>query len=272
MPRVAVVGNLSRDQVDGGPPRPGGCAFFAVEALRRLGCAGQIATRHGHADDAIFEPALAAVEQPVTLLPADTTSGFALDYVGEDRTMTVTEIGSVWQPADAAALEPAVEWVHVAPLLRSDFPAETLAELADGRQVSFDGQGLVRVPEIGPLVFDADYDPAVLANITVLKLAEDEARVIAAPHAFDSTTAFGLGVPEVLLTLGSRGSIVYADGAETAVPAARPVLGVQTTGAGDVFMVSYIVARSDGADPVTAAASASRIVAEMLEDRRRTQT
>ena len=272
MPRVAVVGNLSRDRVDGGSPRPGGCAFFAVEALRRVGRAGQIATRHAHADDAIFVPALAAVEQPVTLLPAETTSGFALDYVGEEREMTVTEIGSVWQPADAAALEPSVEWVHVAPLLRSDFPAETLAELANGRQVSFDGQGLVRVPELGPLVFDADYDPAMLANITVLKLAEDEARVIAAPVAFDRNTAFGLGVPEVLLTLGSRGSVVYADGIETAVPAARPVLGVQTTGAGDVFMVSYIVARSDGADPVTAATSASRIVAEMLEDRRQTQT
>ena len=233
---------------------------------------GQIATRHGHADDAIFEPALAAVEQPLTLLPAETTSGFALDYVGEERTMTVTEIGPVWQPADAAALEPSVEWVHVAPLLRSDFPAETLAEFARGRQVSFDGQGLVRVPAVGPLVFDADYDPAVLAHLTVLKLAEDEARVVASRGSFDRDVAFGLGVPEVLLTLGSRGSIVYAGGVETAVPAARPVLGVQTTGAGDVFMVSYIVARSDGADPVAAAASASRIVAEMLEDRRQTQT
>ncbi len=272
MPRVAVVGNLSRDQVDGGAPRPGGCAFFAVEALRRLGRAGQIATRHARADDAIFEPALAVVEQAVTLLPAGTTSGFALDYLGEERTITVTEIGSVWQPPDAEALEQSVEWVHVAPLLRSDFPAETLAELAKGRKVSFDGQGLVRVSKLGPLAVDAEYDPAVLANITVLKLAEDEARVVAAPHAFDGAVAFGLGVPEVLLTLGSRGSIVYADGIETAVPAARPVLGVQTTGAGDVFMVSYIVARSDGADPVAAAASASRIVAEMLEDRRQTQT
>ena len=272
MPRVAVVGNLSRDRVDGGPPRPGGCAFFAVEALRRVGRSGQIATRHAQADSAIFEPALAAVQQPLTLLPADTTSGFALDYVGEDRAMTVTEIGPVWQPSDAEALERTVEWVHVAPLLRSDFPADALAALADGRKVSFDGQGLVRVPRLGPLIEDGDYDHAVLSHITVLKLAEDEARVIAPGGSFDADAAFGLGVPEVLLTLGSRGSIVYADGTATAVPAARPVLGVQTTGAGDVFMVSYIVARSDGAEPVAAAASASRIVAEMLEDRLQTQT
>jgi len=272
VPRVAVVGNLSRDRVDGGPPRPGGCAFFAVDALQRIGRAGQIATRYGHDDTAIFDPALAEVELPITLLSAETTSGFGLDYIGDDRTMTVTEIGPIWQPADADALEPSVEWVHVAPLLRSDFPAETLAALASGRKVSFDGQGLVRVPHLGPMVEDSDYDPAVLTHVTVLKLAEEEARVIATPRSFDAESAFGLGVPEVLLTLGSRGSIVYANGVETAVPAARPVLGVQTTGAGDVFMVSYIVARSDGADPVPAAERASRIVAEMLEDRRQEQT
>ena len=147
-----------------------------------------------------------------------------------------------------------------------------IAVSSDGRKVSFDGQGLVRVPRLGPLIEDGDYDHAVLSHITVLKLAEDEARVIAPGGSFDADAAFGLGVPEVLLTLGSRGSIVYADGTATAVPAARPVLGVQTTGAGDVFMVSYIVARSDGAEPVAAAASASRIVADMLEDRLQTQT
>ncbi len=272
MPRVAVVGNLSRDRVDGGTPRPGGGVFFAAEALRRLDHVGQIATRHAPADAAIFDPVLARMAQPVTLLPAQSTSGFALDYVGEERKLTVTEIGQVWRPEDAAMLEPSVGWVHVAALLRSDFPAETVAELANGRNVSMDGQGLVRSPTLGQLVLDDGYDPALLANVSILKLAEDEARVIAPRGSFDSKAAFDLGVPEILVTLGSRGTVVYANGVETAVSAARPAHGVQTTGAGDVFMVSYIIARSDGDDPVTAAASASRIVAEMLEDRRQTQT
>jgi sugar/nucleoside kinase (ribokinase family) len=47
------------------------------------------------------------------------------------------------------------------------------------------------------------------------------------------------------------------------------VLGVQTTGAGDAFMVAYAVARVDGNGPVAAARLASRLVAEMLEERRR---
>jgi sugar/nucleoside kinase (ribokinase family) len=267
--RVAVAGNFARDRVDGGPPTPGGCPFFAAEALRRLGRDGQIISRYAPVDAALFEPRLAALGHPVTLLAAERTSGFALDYVGEKRTMTVTAAGSTWRPEDASALEADIEWVHVAPILRSDFPADTLAALAGGRTLSLDGQGLVRAAELGPLTLDANYDPAILASVTILKLAEEEANVVAG-GAFDRASATELGIPEVLLTLGSHGAVVFWGDKETLVPASPPVLDVQTTGAGDVFMVAYVVARSEGNDPVESATSASRLVAEILEDRKRT--
>ena len=94
--------------------------------------------------------------------------------------------------------------MHAAPLLRSDFPAETLAALARGRHLSLDGQGLVRSPETGPLRLDADFDPAMLEHVQILKLAEEEAEVIGAIDR--------LGVPEVLVTFGPRGSCVYYEG------------------------------------------------------------
>jgi len=267
VPRVAVVGNLARDVVDRGAPTPGGCPFFAAEAFRRLGEDGQIVTRFAEVDRGLFGPALDALDAPVTLLPAGATSGFSLDYEGEERHMGVTGIGETWQPADAAALDAGVRWVHVGPLLRSDFPADALAALADGRQLSLDGQGLVRTPRLGPLTTDADFDPAVLTSITALKLSEEEARTVAG-GPFDRETAASLAVPEVLLTLGSHGAVLFASGTDTFVPAAWPVLGVQTTGAGDVFMVGYATARTDGAGPVEAARRASRLVAEMLEERK----
>jgi len=253
--RVAVVGNAARDVVDCGAPTAGGCPSFAAEAFRRLGRDGQIITRFAPADAGLFE-ALAGI----TALPAATTSGFAIDYVGgEEREMAVTAIGETWRPEDAAALAPDVEWVHVAPLLRSDFPAGTLAALAAGRRLSLDAQGLVRRPRLGRLEADAAYDPAVLEHVTALKLSEEEARIVDPGR---------VGVPEVVLTLGSRGAIVLAGGHRTEVEA-QAVEGIQTTGAGDVFMVAYAVARVDGLDPVAAARSASRLVAEVLSERRR---
>jgi sugar/nucleoside kinase (ribokinase family) len=268
VPEVAVVGNLSRDVVDGGPPTPGGCPFFAADAFRRLHREGQIVTRFRDGDAGLFRPALDALGAPVTLLPGAATSGFSLDYDGEEREMGVTAIGERWQPQDAGALAPDVRWVHVAPLLRSDFPAGTLEALAHGRRLSLDGQGLVRLPALGRMAEDAAYDPAILEHVTTLKLSEEEARIVAG-GPFDAAAAARLRVAEVLLTLGSHGAIVFASGQETFVPAAWPVLGVQTTGAGDTFMVGYAIARVDGVDPVAAARAASRLVAEVLEQRRR---
>jgi len=268
MPRVAVVGNLARDVVNHGAPSPGGCPFFAAEAFARLDEEGQILTRFAERDRDLFEPALRALEAPVTLLPAETTSGFSLDYEGEERAMGVTAVGERWKAADADALAPDIVWVHVAPLLRSDFPAETLTALASGRHLTLDGQGLVRSPEVGPLTTDPDFDPAVLDSVTTLKLSEEEARIVAR-GPFDNASAAVLGVPEVLLTLGSHGAVLFANGTDTFVPAAWPVLGVQTTGAGDAFMVAYATSRADGHDALTAARNASRLVAEMLDERKR---
>jgi sugar/nucleoside kinase (ribokinase family) len=268
--RLAVIGNVSRDRVDGGPPSPGGCPTFAALALRMLGREGQILTRYADADRALFDDYLAGLGVPVTALRATTTSAFALDYRGDSRTMRVAAIGDTWRPSDIEQLEPTVEWVHVAPLLRSDFPQETLAALAaSGRRVSFDGQGLVRVPRTGEMAVDGDFDPALLPPLSVLKLAEDEAEIIAGGR-FEARHAALLGVPEILLTLGSKGAILYLHGGNDAIPVTGPVSDVQTTGAGDVFMVAYIAGRSDGEEPEAAAHLAAATVARMLEERKRT--
>jgi sugar/nucleoside kinase (ribokinase family) len=266
MSLVAVVGNLARDRIDGGPPRPGGCPFFAALALEMLGRKGQILTRCAPADRALFDADLRALTIPVTVLPSERTSGFDHDYDGETRMTRVTSIGDPWARAHSAHLDPAVGWVHVAPLLRSDFPPETLASLANGRRLSLDAQGLVREPRVGPLVQNADFDPAMLAHVSVLKLSEDEARIVAG-GSFDRSTALSLGVDEILVTLGSHGEDVWVEGSSTHV-STTPVLDVETTGAGDAFMVAYAFARLDDASPVDAARSASALVSRMLSDRK----
>ena len=268
MSHVAVVGNLARDRVDGGPPQPGGCPFFAAYALRAIDRPGLILTRCAEADLALFDGPVRGLGVPVTILPGAHTSGFDHAYAGETRNTTVTEVGDAWTADDASHLGPDVTMVHVAPLLRSDFPAEALAALArDGRRVSLDAQGLVRAPQLGPLVQNADFEPSVLATVSVLKLSEEEAGIVAG-GTFDASTARALGVPEVLVTLGSQGEDVWFDGERTHVPT-TPVLDVETTGAGDAFMVAYVSARQDGATPVEAAAEGSALVARMLTERKR---
>jgi sugar/nucleoside kinase (ribokinase family) len=253
VPRLALVGNLSRDVVDGGPPRVGGGAFYAARAWRALGSRATIFTRCGPDERAEYSRRLISVGLPVVMLPGTATTAFSFYYVDSTRVMTVEHTGDTWTPADARRVTPGA-WVHVAPLLRSEFPAETLAALARGRRLSFDGQGLVRVAAVGPLKLDPDFDRELLRHLQILKLAEEEAEVIGAVDK--------LGVPEILVTYGPKGSRVLVDGRWEKV-GAWPVAS-DPTGCGDAFSAAYLAGRARGLAPVSAARRATGLVTAML--------
>jgi sugar/nucleoside kinase (ribokinase family) len=265
---VTVLGNLAIDVINGAPRSPGGCASFAGVALEAADGPGRIVAMGAEADHALFDPLRERFGDMLTILPSDRTSGFRLDYDDVDhRHMSVDAIGPVWGRAEVEAADPDTTWVHLAPLLRTDFPAETLALLSQrGHLVAYDGQGLVRADVLGPLVEDRHFPADLVTHIDVLKLAEDEA-VVVADGPFDAATAERLGVPEIVVTYGSEGCDIYIDGAVARVPAAWRVLGVQTTGAGDMFTAHYVANRAAGAEPTRAAELASELVARELEKR-----
>ncbi len=250
---IALVGNFSRDHLPGGLSSVGGGVYHGARALQRLRVPARIVARCAEADRAELVPALARLGTPVRYVPGTSTASFSFVYDGDRRTMTVDSLGDVWSPGDLPALPP-FRWLHVAPLARQEFPAATLAALARGRRLSFDGQGLVRAPELGPLRLDADFDPEMLRHIWVLKVAEEEAEILGDPAA--------LGVREVVVTHGSRGSTVHVGGQSEFVPA-HPV-AADPTGAGDAYSVAYVVARNAGFSPVGAARRATAVVAAML--------
>jgi sugar/nucleoside kinase (ribokinase family) len=253
VPPLALVGNLSRDVVDGGPPRIGGGPYYAAVGWRAYGTRGTIFTRCAPEDRVEYTRHLTDLGEPVVSLDGTSTTTFSFYYEGDVRIMTVEQAGDVWTPPDTE-LVPTGAWVHVAPLLRSDFPAETLEALARERVVSFDGQGLVRAAEPGPLRLDADFDPAMLEHIQILKLAEEEAEVIGAVDR--------LGVPEVVITYGPRGSRIHCDGRWETI-GAWPV-ATDPTGSGDAFSAAYLASRSQGLTPVSAARRATALVSALL--------
>jgi sugar/nucleoside kinase (ribokinase family) len=266
MPSLAVVGNLSRDLVDGGPPRVGGAPFHAARALRVFGGRALVVAKCAAADRRELLLPLIGLGVPVLWRGSSSTAAFSFRYDGDTREMAVDALGDPWTPAEVRGIGRA-GWVHVGALAHSDFPAETLAELARERRVSLDGQGLVRPARTGPLELDGSYDPEVLRHVSVLKLAEEEARVLVGEPSQDALRS--LGVPEIVVTLGSRGSLVLADGRLERV-AAAPVSGeIDPTGAGDAFAAAYLVSREGGHPPVAAARRATALVAGLLGRRLR---
>lgn len=217
-------------------------------------------------DRRVLAPPLVALGLPVLWLTGGTTAAFSFRYSGDRREMVVDAVGDPWSVEDVSGLGD-VRWVHVGPLASSDFPAETLAELARGRRVSLDGQGLVRPARTGPLQLGGAADPGVLRHVSILKLAEEEAQALLGEA--DEPSLRSLGVPEIVVTRGSQGSLVFADGGLTEIPAQRVPGSIDPTGAGDAFAAAYLVARSSGHAPTAAARRATALVTGLLAHRLR---
>ena len=142
------------------------------------------------------------------------------------------------EPFTIGELEPLEARVfHLGPLLA-----------AKGR-VSIDVQGFLRKVD-GQQVLPVDWKDkrTVLALTDVLKVNEHEMEVITGltdAHAAARAMA-GYGVREVLVTLGSYGSVIYADGTYYDIPAYAPRQVVDATGCGDTYAAGYLYGRAIG--------------------------
>jgi sugar/nucleoside kinase (ribokinase family) len=241
--------------------------LFAARALRALGAPGVVVTRCAQEDRHLLGP-LYAVGLPIVWKPEPVTPVFHLTNDGDRREVRIEALGSPWTIDDVrdwlGSAVAAAQWVHAGPLWRGDFQADTLRELARGRRLSFDGQGLVRPGELGPVRRDAPGDLSILEAVDMLHLSRSELDALGLDLGERSLRT--LGVPEIVVTLGSRGCVLYADDLAELVPA-RPLAGVDPTGAGDAFTTAYVTCRVAGQSPVSAAQRATGVVHGLLSGR-----
>jgi sugar/nucleoside kinase (ribokinase family) len=259
---IAAIGNLTRDVVAGADPRPGGGVFYAARALARLGADAHVAAACAAEDRAALVPPLEEFGLPVSWFESSATTAYSFHYEGDRRIMRQDAVGDAWSPPQSIEAAGDATWVNVCALVRTDFPPETVAALAAaGQRLLVDAQGLVRRPDLGALKTDAEIGD-VLRHVAILKLNDEEAATLVGDAEPERLRT--LGVPEVLLTVGSQGSYVVTPTLIELVPA-QPVDGpVDPTGAGDSFSMTYLLRRIEGAEPVEAARAAAQTVAHFL--------
>ena len=269
MPAAAIIGNLALDVVGGAAERPGGAVWYCARALSQIDPDADVVLvcRSAAADREAIVPKLAHFGFPILWAPAEHTMRFSFHYEGDRRIMEIGELADPWTPADVDgwagdAIEDA-PWVIVGALSRADFSLATLAALTDrGHRIVLDAQGLVRHGRVGPLESDGGVDREVLRHITALKLNDEEAVLLCG--GTDEAALRTLGIPEIVLTLGSDGALIVSGDTATRVDAV-PVEGdVDPTGAGDSFLLAYLHARQGGASAHEAAQRASRFVSTII--------
>ena len=157
---------------------------------------------------------------------------------------------------------------HLGSLLSDDFSNEVVEYLAKKGKVSIDVQGYLREVR-DEKVYPIDWKDKlkVLKNTYYLKVNEIEMETITSLKDAHEAAKLLLswGVTEVIITLGSEGSLIYVDDTFYEIPAYAPHEVVDATGCGDTYSAGYLYQRTLGATPTEAGKFAAAMCTIKLE-------
>jgi sugar/nucleoside kinase (ribokinase family) len=248
---ICCIGHITRDKVV--TPQTemhmaGGTAFYFSHAINTTRAKYLLVTALGESDLPRVAD-LRAKNIEVMALPSIHTVYFENTYTGnlDHRTQRVLQVAD---PFTTEQLLPAEAGIyHLGPLLAHDMSVELIRLLSSKGKVSLDVQGFLRKVD-GQKVVPIDWADKVeaLPYISMLKANEHEMEVLTG-QADPRTGARMLadwGVEEVIITLGSRGSVLYHDSTFYDIPAYVPQQVVDATGCGDTYMAGYLSQRIEG--------------------------
>ena len=157
---------------------------------------------------------------------------------------------------------------HLGSMLSDDFYLDVIKYLSKKGILSVDAQGYLREVR-GENVYPIDWceKKEALKYVHILKVNEHEAKVLTGLDDYQAAARqlAEWGVKEVLLTLGSEGSIIYAENSFYYIPAYPPKEVVDATGCGDTYMLGYLYMRNKGVSYEEAGCFAAALSTVKLE-------
>lgn len=134
-------------------------------------------------------------------------------------------------------------------LLADDFSLDFVEKLASKGLLAVDSQGYLR-EVVGEDVRAIDWrdKKSFLKHVHFLKLNEMELEVMTGEEDIERAAKklHSWGVKEVIMTLGSMGSIIYDGDEFYIIPAYKPSEMLDATGCGDTYMAGYLYKRLQG--------------------------
>ena len=257
-PDICCIGHITHDKVI--TPKfeahmPGGTAYYFAKALSKFeNKSFHLITAVGDDNTYVIDE-LKADGINITVLPSRHSVFFENKYAENmaDRTQRVLAKAD---PFTVEKLEDVHARIfHLGTLLADDFSFDVIKHLSQRGIVSIDIQGYLR-KVVGEKVYAVDYNikREAMPYIHILKANEMEMEVLTGetdPFKAAQTLA-KWGCREIVLTLGEKGSLIYADDSFYEIPAIPAQEIVDTTGCGDTYMAGYLYMRANGASYIDA--------------------
>ena len=248
---------------------PGGTSYYFSHGISHLKD-----TKHYQLVTALAPNEFKAVEEirakgiKVTVIPSRRTVYFENTY-GENQDNRTQRVLAKADPFTVEQLKNINAHIfHLGSLLADDFSLDVVKYLSTKGILAVDAQGYLREVR-DEKVYPTDWTDKTkaLKYIDILKVNEHEMEVLTGQTDIKKA-ALQLaewGVKEILITLGSLGSIIYAEGIFHKIPAYPPKDIVDATGCGDTYATGYLYMRNKGASYEEAGCSAAAMSTLKLE-------
>lgn len=251
---ICCIGHITLDKIV--TPKsvtylPGGTAFYFAHGISHLN-----SFDHFELVTSLAESEMKSVEDirargiKVKVIPSKRTVYFENSYgINQDnRKQRVLAKADPFQIEDLQDVESRI--FHLGSLLSDDFSLDVIKYLSGKGILSVDVQGYLREVR-GEKVYSVDWPEKkkAMKYIDILKVNEFEMDVLTGySDPIEAAKQLGKwGVKEVLVTLGSLGSIIYVDDQLYKIPAYPPQKIVDATGCGDTYATGYLYMRNKGA-------------------------
>lgn len=257
MYNICCIGHITLDRVitpESDVFMPGGTAYYFSKAINRLPVKYKLVTSLAETENK-FVQQLVDDGIDVQAFPSAATLYFENIY-GAD---TNNRIQRVLQTADAFTTKQvndvAANIYHLGTLLANDIPMDVIKALAQKGKISADIQGYLRKLN-GNSVIATDWKDKTeaLPYINILKVNEAEMEALTGTNNVTQAARqlHHWGAKEIVITLGSLGSVIYHRQQLHRIPAYKPTKTADATGCGDTYMAGYLYCRAKGQHPTAA--------------------
>lgn len=249
---ICTIGHITLDKVVTAQSvkyMPGGTSFYFSKALRQFDVnyvlVTALAEKENHIVSALRDENIEIFSQP-----SEYTVYFENIYSAnqDHREQNVLHKAAPFTTDQMPDIESRV--FHLGPLLSDDITVDLIKLLDAKGTVSLDIQGFLRYVKDQKVLYKdwADKKEA-LQYVSILKANEFEMEVVTGTSDVRKGAEYlaNLGVKEVIITLGSKGSLIYKNNDFFKIPAFKPTAIVDATGCGDTYMAGYLTKRIQGA-------------------------
>ena len=249
---ICCVGHITLDKVVN--PKAtvymaGGTSYYFSNAISNMELSYTLVTALAEKDKDIVEE-LRSKGIEVIVLPSAYTVYFENIYTKaqEHRVQRVAQKADPFTAEQLLSVD--ARFFHLGPLLADDIPSQLIKPLSEKGLVSLDVQGYLReVRNKNVHAIDWPAKEEALRYVHILKANESEMMVLTGETDVrkGARILFDWGVKEVVITLGSKGSVIYNGRNFYIIPAYSPITSVvDATGCGDTYMAGYLYCRSKG--------------------------